>query len=1251
MLAIEHFQTLSNAFKIFASDVNSPLKPPPQNTKEQGTPGSVANGRRTSISHGQGATGAFGVASPTPGRPGARRRETGDTAAYNSLASPATMNRFNRDEASPFFSRKGTDKETDDRDDGQSKTALPFGGLSRSNTGGSMLGNAPSSPWSATPASSTMTPMGNFGSFALPTTSNPPATPGEKRPGFGRGESRLTHLMPKESSEDLSSKVESLRSDAAKSWRARTQPETDPFDDGPIQGGSAALGGQDISPPLNQQRRAPGLDTPTRQVSSEFGMSDVPGFREGMHGHGIQTPHGRQGGQREMESPTETNPYASPPDERAQREEDEASIGSDPMHHIRASGLGGVPEHPSNPFGGMPRGFPSAPFDGSDRSQTSSAAGNKGFPSLGSLGGLGNLGGWPTSANPTGTPDRERSFQGAFGNSIFGPMGDMPSPGGLGGLGNFGPASGGLSGSNTIGRGSKLGSLFPAAMQAQMHTADNDHQGDEQRQAGNFGAIGRNAFGPPRETDSPLRSGRGVFDDLFQASDFRQGSFTSAEAPQSTGAISQPPSTFSQAPGQAYQQGQTSTDPTPTPGHLPQTQQRTMVMPDRMRWVYLDPQGQTQGPWSGLEMHDWYKAAFFTPDLSVKKLEDAEFEPLGQLIRRIGNSREPFLVPQIGVPHGPAATQSGAPFAPTVTAGTTGPQPGAVQPPFAGAFPSFGTTLTAEQQNNLERRKQEEQYLMARQREFLAQQQVNMKQMQMQGGLPSALHHHSSAHSLQSQPSFGSISSPIGPIMPQQQIPTSSSSFFDNNSRTAPGAANMNLPPDFFREDEIARLSLQDRQQSFGTPMNATQPPRGQLPPMFSQQQAQPAASQAQPQAQTENDPQGFRARLQEFEKLRAQHDIEQAEQQAPAAVATEPIRPPQPRQQSRSFEETMAAQAEEKAELAEEEEILSLTEQIQKAASAKPTPQPESPWAKVSAGLPMPFPPPPQSTTPLPAPAAQRGRSNLPDTLHAGTRSRSETPDTATAPSIAPWAKEPTDTPKGPSLKEIQEAEAKTAAKVEEAAAAARRALLEQELRAQPVAVAPGLPTTSTWASSTSPAPSAASTASAWAKAANVKAQSPAITSTSSKKTLADIQKEEELRKQKLAVAALAAAPVVSGPASGGKRYADLASKSTAAAPVVGSAWSTVGAGGKVKIPMGPAVAVLPPLVRPASTAAVPTIAKVSRPSVVDSRSATSVPALATLGGVPLAQQEFTKWAKTALAKGLNTDINGKKNRVLLLV
>jgi len=55
--------------------------------------------------------------------------------------------------------------------------------------------------------------------------------------------------------------------------------------------------------------------------------------------------------------------------------------------------------------------------------------------------------------------------------------------------------------------------------------------------------------------------------------------------------------------------------------------QRTMVVPDRMRWLYLDSQGQIQGPWSGLEMHNWYKATFFTPDLAVKRSRTQNLSP------------------------------------------------------------------------------------------------------------------------------------------------------------------------------------------------------------------------------------------------------------------------------------------------------------------------------------------------------------------------------------------------------------------------------------------------------------------------------------------------------------------------------------------------------------------------------------------------------------------------------------------------
>ena len=1080
----------------------------------------------------------------------------------------------------------------------------------RSNTAGSVLGNGPASPWGAAPASATMSPMGNFGSFAMPGSStNQPPT--DKRPAYGtmRGESRFAQMMQKDSTEDMASKG------AEKTWRARPRTDTDPFGDDVPTGSAALGGGQDTSPPLNSQRRAPGLDTPIRGVSGDFGMSEMPGFRGQSH----QTPQGQgQHGDHDPMSPSDTNPYRSPPEDRNDR--DDESYDGESLPLGRGQGLGGIPEHAPNPFG-IPRTFSGAPFDGSDRSQTSSAGASRAFPTLGglpSLGGLGGMGGWPTSGNPSGTPDRENrpGFSGAFGNSIFSPMGDLQSPGLGGGLGGIFGQPG-----NTVGRGSKLGSLFPAAMQAQMQGSENDNPNDggDMRQNSVFGAIGRNAFPPSRDTDSPMRAGRGIFDDMFAQSENSrsQGPFSSSEISQGQTVTSIPQPSSAQP---NYQQSQTGSDS--ASNQLPTAQQRMMVMPDRMRWVYLDPHGHVQGPWSGLEMHDWYKASFFTADLSVRKLEDTEFEPLGQLIRRIGNSREPFLVPQIGIPHGPPSTQATAPFAPAAAAAGSSAQPGAVLPPFAGAFPSFGTTLTAEQQNNLERRKQEEQYLMARQREFLAQQQVNMKQMQM-SGLPASLHHQGSAGSLHSQPSFGSMTSPMG--MPQQAPIPGVPGFFDA-SRPAPTQGAGGIPRDFFREEDFTRLSLQERQELFGGSAPGSQPSHAQqINALFSQQPdaQREMAGVDQPRQNDQN----FNARLHEFQQLRAQHDLEEAGQ----ASKNEPIGPPQSQQLQN--QEPQQAQEEEGPE-PEIPEVLSLTQQVQKAASAKQSPtsvsQPDSPWAKVNtSSMPMPFPPPPTSTTPLPAPTAQRGRSNLPEALNVGIRSRSETPEVAAAtPSIAPWAKEPAEAPKGPSLKEIQELEAKQAAKQEELAAAARRVQLEQEIKmlaSQPAAPAPGLPTTSTWGNTASPAtPNAPS---AWAATSTAKSQ-VAGNGSVSKKTLSDIQREEEARKKRAAAAAAAAQPAAI--VSGGKRYADLASKPTAAVPAMGGSWSTVGAGGKVKIPTGPAAAT-PQTVRAASSATVPAVATRSTRPAPAIRSVTSGQT-----GSNAAKDEFNKWAKATLSKGL---------------
>ncbi|KAI0804296.1 hypothetical protein GGR55DRAFT_659390 [Xylaria sp. FL0064] len=1193
-------------------DVNSTMKPPAQN-KEGMHPGGGMNGRKTSLS--QGTSNNFGLSSASStSRPGTRRRETGDTNPFSGgggLNSPVSASRPSRDNTSLWLDRKNTDAkdsmyEEPEEDagvrDAASKSGT-IGGVSRTNTATTAMAFGGPSPWQ-TSASGGLSGLGRFGNFALPGS-----TIGEKRPGNPRGESRLAHLIPKDSSESTANKLGDgpPTSDSSRSWRPRPRTDTDPFGDEGLSGSAVLGGAQDTSPPPvpHSQRPMQSYDTPIKGSAGDFGMS---GLNIGGHGDHDPTPL----------SPSETNPYRSPPGERGENDEI-----SDKTH-----GFGGSGEPGLNFGSGMSRTFPHNAVEGSDRSQTSSVSA-KAYPSLG------NLSGWPSS----GTPDRERTTFTGFGGSLFSQVGDMQSPG-LGNLGGvFGPATtGGLSASGSFSRGSKLGSLFPAAMQAQMQSHDNESLSDsipDLRQANPLGAIGRNPLNDHgREMDSPMRAGRGIFAGMF-ASHAEASRTPAATDPILHGGMST-------APGQSF----TTTSNTPNYSVIqssepPSAQARTMVMPDRMRWTYLDPQGSVQGPFTGLEMNDWYKANFFTPDLRVKKVEDVEFEPLGQLIRRIGNSREPFLVPQIGIPHGPPA--QGGPFSPNAS--------GVIQPPLLAAFPSFGRTLTAEEQNNLERRKQEEQYLVARQREYLSSQQA-MGRMPIQG-VP-GLNHHSSAHSLHSQPSFGSMTSPITapPQAPIGPIGTGGS-FFDSLVNRQPAAhGNSGQVLDVFREDELTHLTGAERQVLAS--MHNTGALGGNLP------QQQPIGvpspesgnhSQLPAASELAEDNEGFRDRLQEFNQLRAQHDAETIEQnmmpgsqqtaEQIVSQATQSTQAPEPSFMPERSNESGADRQGSKKESATSNKEFKEYQQAQAATAA----------AKLS-GLPMPFPPPP-SGTPLPAPAPQRVRSNLPEQY--ANSSRSGTPDVSSAtstqlPPLAPWAKDGgVESHKGPSLKEIQQAEALKAAKAEEAAALARRVMLEQEAareREKAAATAPGLPTSSTWGTA-SPV-SVGPVSSPWVKPASGKGSAPVpstpTASSDRKKTLADIQREEEARKQKARDLA-----AQSGMASsGGKRYADLASKTSAAnvpgastgnnvAPApAGSGWATVGAGGKVKAPpTGPASqarSVSSTSLKPMSSAPAPS----PRPTLKTTTSTTN-------NARTEAMDEFNKWLQSQLSRGITgvTDID----------
>ena len=259
-------------------------------------------------------------------------------------------------------------------------------------------------------------------------------------------------------------------------------------------------------------------------------------------------------------------------------------------------------------------------------------------------------------------------------------------------------------------------------------------------------------------------------------------------------------------------------------------------------------------------------------------------------------------------------------------------------------------------------------------------------------------------------------------------------------------------------------------------------------------------------------------------------------------------------------------------------------------------------------------------------------------EALAAENRSRSQTPSVETpSSSLAPWAKETTETAsKGPSLKEIQDAEARQAAEREAILAQQRRELAERERLARLAMPepTPGLPSTASWAASGTPASPGAS---AWAKPA-VGAK---VTPGGAKKTLAQIQKEEEARKNKAASAAAAAAASTTGLASGaaaGKRYAELASRPTQASPSQApsggsSAWATVGPSGKAKAPASAALG------RTAS-GAIPTAA----PSAVK-RPAPPVRTNTLQTATATANEQVAKWARGSMGRGLNAGINGESS------
>ncbi|KAJ3123390.1 hypothetical protein HK098_001934 [Nowakowskiella sp. JEL0407] len=61
-----------------------------------------------------------------------------------------------------------------------------------------------------------------------------------------------------------------------------------------------------------------------------------------------------------------------------------------------------------------------------------------------------------------------------------------------------------------------------------------------------------------------------------------------------------------------------------------------------LQWEYKDPTGTVHGPFTPLQMHDWYLGGFFDDSLPIKRSDKPNYEPLIRLIQKYGREK-PFI--------------------------------------------------------------------------------------------------------------------------------------------------------------------------------------------------------------------------------------------------------------------------------------------------------------------------------------------------------------------------------------------------------------------------------------------------------------------------------------------------------------------------------------------------------------------------------------------------------------------------------
>ncbi|ODN95845.1 cytoplasmic protein [Cryptococcus wingfieldii CBS 7118] len=639
-------------------------------------------------------------------------------------------------------------------------------------------------------------------------------------------------------------------------------------------------------------------------------------------------------------------------------------------------------------------------------------------------------------------------------------------------------------------------------------------------------------------------------------------------------------------------------------------------------WFYRDPNGQEQGPFKGAQMNDWYSHSYFADDLPLRRSSETAFRPLSDLKAATGSTLQPFLVParqrQLppNLPIPIAALQQQAlgnlpeHFRNLGVSSPIGTDPRiSPQPALSGArgphpgYDAFAQNAYAPQQQSLE---------------HIASPGYASSPSQAWNNLApqQSLRMGMSPLAPVSNPSYGQIGapSPIGsaPLQymqqQQQQPQIQQPQYFGQQLRSAPG--------DIYGQPWGAQGYPQQVAQQQPLQQQAYQP---QTAPVQWEQQPQaqqlhqqiPQQHYTQQETRQEHIEQPEPIFAPESEKPAPVEEIEQGLEQY------EPEPTPEPESVN---EESENDEEEIEDQLTPESPLASTPAPVQSAwkknvvpqsrESAEPTPAEVKAAPKI---IPTPSQPPKAVDVATPGPAPEAPSSPSPP------------PGKPAKVKVAPWAvKNEERAAPSPSLRDIQDAEAKRLEAKRSALAEARAASASPAPTSSKdedfVSMSWGLPSQPPrGARAVSPVVSTPGpTAPAWGGAGDAP-----------KKTLKQIQEEEEKRKTKAAQAARVAQGQSAGVTSSSRRgYADLA-----AAPVKREqehlpGWTTVGASGKAS---GAAT----PTAR-ASTPAKPAAAPAPKPATVVAPMLKKTVALDD--GAP--SVEFIRWTKQALT-GFKGDID----------